>query len=225
MYSQESEEGALIWDTLKLFPSGSLEGVGHLALGAREQVCVAECDVCRLMPHSVRDCHGREADSYERRDVAVAQVVHADHLNAGSRASAPHLAIESGLSKLREDPLAGRRLGDIADVAPYVVTQEPWNGYGAVGLLGLRRPDDVLSLPPVVGLVDGEGACGEVEVLGRERQELAFADARPIERLECVVDLRLVGDRVKEAVELALAPDPHLLVLGRSHLLQRSAWA
>lgn len=58
---------------------------------------VPEGDVRALVANAVRYRHDREAHLYEQAHMAMAQVVHADSLDASGFAAAVHLVVEVGL--------------------------------------------------------------------------------------------------------------------------------
>ena len=67
---------------------------------------VAKGDVNALMAHSVGDCQRAESFLNKQRDMAVAQVVNADALDAGDPAAPFNLVVEKRLRYL-EDALVG----------------------------------------------------------------------------------------------------------------------
>lgn len=64
---------------------------------------------------------------------------------------------------------------------------------------------------PLVGFVDGYGSSFEVEVSGRQRQQLALADSAPVEHLKSVVRHRFIHDGLREPLVFLLRPELHFL--------------
>ena len=159
--------------------------------------------------------HGGEAHLYEQRDVAVAQVVDADALDVRVLAAAVELVVELGLGE-GEDAFVlpdGKRSHPLFEL----VGEELGHHDGSDGLGRLGRRHHVAPVQALVGLRHLELEAGEVEVWRRKGQELAKAQAAPVEHLEGVVALRLVGHRIGEAQILLARPEEHLAALGRAH--------
>lgn len=182
---------------------------------------VAERDVGALVPHAVRDRHRREPHVDEQRDVAVAQVVHPDALQSRRVASPAHLVREEVL-RHGEDPLVVPDL-QLLEVLGHLLDEEFRHEDRPLGLRRLRVGHHVLSLDALVRLGDVEPRVLEVEVGRGERQELTLPDTAPVEQLERVERLRLVGDRVGELEVLVLRPELHLGPLLRPHARGRRA--
>lgn len=97
------------------------------------------------------------------------------------------------------------------------VGEELGHNDGADGLGRLGRSLHVAPVQTLVGLRHLELGAREVEVRRRERQRLTQAQPAPVEHLEGVVTLWLVGDRAGETQVLLARPEEHLATLGRAH--------
>lgn len=189
----------------------------HFRLLVREQMGVMKRDVHALVTHALGDGGNGIAELDEQAHVAVAQVVDADHLRARKRAAPPHLMVEERFRQ-PEYPLT---FGDMLHlhVFPDLLHEERGDGDDAVRLGRLRAGDDVPSLDPLVGFADGKRAPARVEVRRGQRQQLAFADARPIQDREGQERDRLVHDLAPELQVLVASPELHLhRALLRAHL-------
>lgn len=187
-----------------------VEGIGHRSLRVGEQVRVAERDVGGLVPHALGYRDHAETHMDEHGDVAVPKIVHPDALHTGEPAATIQLVAEERLRHPLEDPVVWPYLEDKIDVFPDFLAQKLRNGDLPVGLLRLRRTHNCLATLPREALVYGKDSALEIEVGGRERQKLALAYTRPEQEVERIVAFCLVADRVKEPVELVLAPYLHL---------------
>ena len=106
------------------------------------------------MSYPVGDVGRAVAHVAQNRDMAVAKVVHADPLYSRYLAASVHLIAEIFPGQSLEDPLIVRDMEEEPDVLFYLLRQEPRYPEPPVGLLRLRRPDDVLAASPVHGLAD-----------------------------------------------------------------------
>ncbi len=168
-------------------------------------------DVDRLVSYPVGYVGRAVAHVDQNRDVAMAEVVHADPLYSRYLAAPVHLIAEIFPGQTLEDPLIVRDMEEEPDVFFYLLRQEPRYPEPPVGLLRLRWPDDVLAASPVHGFAYIEVAVLEIEVRWRERQELSLPYARPVKDLEGIVRCHLVANGVEEQVELCLRPYLHLV--------------
>ncbi|KRN56209.1 hypothetical protein IV72_GL000345 [Atopobium minutum] len=162
------------------------------------------------MPHAVGDGQRRVAELDEKAHVAVAQVVDADGLHAACFAAAAHLRAQEAFG-VAEYPLV---LGDAAkarEVVAHLLGQELGHHDGPHRFPGLRGGDHVLAADALVGFRHRHRAAREVEVPGRERQQLAHAHAAPVQYLERHVGRGLVAQLAAETQVLVLGPEVHLV--------------
>lgn len=186
-----------------------VEGARHLALLVGEEVRVAEGHVRALVAQALGYGHGGEAHLYEQRYVTVAQVVDADALDVRALAAAVELVVELCLGE-DEDALVlpdGKRAHPLLEL----VGEELGHHDGTDGLGRLWRRHHVAPVQALVGLRHLELRAREVEVSRREGQELARAQAAPVEHLEDVVasglsDIASAKHRYSSRVQKSISP-------------------
>ena len=139
------------------------------------------------MSYSIGDIGRAVAHVDQDGDVAVAKVVQANPLNSSYLVASFHLFAEVALGEPLEDPFVIRDMKEEPHVFFDLLSQEPRYPESPVGLLGLRRADDVLAASPVHGLADIEVALLEVEVGWRQRQKLALPYACLVQYFEGVI--------------------------------------
>ena len=177
---------------------------------------IAEGDVHALMAHPAGDRQRAEPFLDKQGDVAVAQVVDADALDAGGPAAPFYLVVEKRLRYL-EDALIGVTVV-VGEVFRDLVNKEVRQPHHARRLWRLRAGDDVFAADALVRLGDGQLVLAEVEVRRRERQQLAFSDAGPIGDLEREIGEGFIHDLPGEALVLVLGPEPHFPTPRVAHL-------
>lgn len=197
-------------------PPDLIERVRHLDLLGREKVGVPVSDVHALVADSLGDCERREPHVDEQRHMAVPEVVDADPLHAALGASSLHLVAEEVLG-CREYPVMRSEVVPQLQELPHLLVEELRHGYLPDGFRGLRIGDGVDAPEALVGLRDAEFGVVQVEVRRREGQKLAFADPRPVQKLERVERQGLVHDGFRELQVLLLGPEHHLSSLGGAH--------
>lgn len=107
-----------------------------------------------------------------------------------------------------EDALVGVAVV-VGEVIRNFVDKEVWQLHHAGRLWRLRAGDDILAVDALIRLGYGQLVLAEAEVRGRERQQLAFPDASPVEDLEREIGEGFVHDLPGEALVLVLGPEPH----------------
>ena len=150
--------------------------------------------------------------------MAVAYVVYADALHARRPAPALHLMGKEVLGH-GEQALVGGDVVAHLDEVRHLVAQEGGHDDRAHRLGRLGVGHGVHAVEALVRLVDAQPRALQHEVGRRERQELAAADARPVEQLEGVERERLVHDGLAEPQVLVLGPELHLAALLRPYLV------
>lgn len=132
----------------------------------------------------------------------------ANHLCSSKGAPAPHLVIQERFCQ-PEDALIARDMVHL-DMFLDLIYQEGRCRYQPVRFRSLRAGYDVPALYALVGLVDGNGTLLEAEVLRSERQELSFANARPVQDFESKKRKRLVHNLSAKCQVLVTRPELHL---------------
>ncbi len=173
---------------------------------------VAVGDVHALVAHPVGDRDRGEAQVDQKRDMAVPQVMDPYLFHTGK--------LRSGFQRVAERVLReGEEAVVFLDVAFHLhvllefLREEAGQGDHSLGLLGLRRADDVPSVEAGVGLRHADGSVLNVDVLGGQGQQLALPQAAPVENLVGVEHLGPVDDLLGEPQVLVRRPEPHLLSL------------
>lgn len=177
---------------------------------------VAEGDVHALVAHPVGDRQRAEPLLDKQGDVAVAQVVDADALDAGGPAAPLYLVVEKRLRHLEDALVRGADV--VGKMLFNLVDKEVRQLHHARRLWRFRASDDVLAVDALVGLGYGKLVLAEVEIRGRERQQLAFSDAGPVEDLEREIGEGFVHDLPGEALVLVLGPELHFPAPRVAHL-------
>lgn len=159
-----------------------------------EEVGVTVGDVDAFMSHAGGNCHGTEAHVDQQRYMPVTDIMHANSFDPGRTAAPIHFVIEIILCD-RKDAILLHPIEGL-DVFLHFLTEEFGHLDRANVLLCLRCSDHVLSVEPLVGFVDGYSSGFEVEVSGRQRQQLALADSAPVEHLKSVVGHRFTDSNL-----------------------------
>ena len=184
---------------------------------------VAVGDVNRLVAHALGDGKRGEPHLDQQAHMAVAYVVYADALHARRLAPALHLMGQEVLGH-GEQALVGGDVVAHLDEVRHLVAQEGGHDDRAHRLGRLGVGHGVHAVEALVRLVDAQPRALQHEVGRRERQELAAADARPVEQLEGVERERLVHDGLAEPQVLVLGPELHLAALLRAYLVDPAHW-
>ena len=170
---------------------------------------IAICDVDALVADAVRDRDRREAHVDEERNVAVAKIVYADLLHTGGLGPALHLVIQEP-PREGEEPVVRLQIVEARGVIPHFLAEELGHFDRAVALFRFRRGDDVPALYTLIRFADTHGALFEIEIRERQRQQLAHADAAPVEHFERVVGQGLAHYGLGEFEVFLLLPEIHL---------------
>ena len=128
-------------------------------------------NVDALMPHSVSNCQSGKTHVNQKGDVAVSQIMDSDALYSGFLAPSVHLAMEIVLTD-RENALLLVRAVKHPDVVLHLLTEKLRHLDDPVALRRLRTGDDILSLEPLIGFVDGYGAVFKIKIRCAQRQQL-----------------------------------------------------
>ena len=148
--------------------------------------------------------------------MGVPDVVNANLLHAGKLTAALHL-VGQVMLRVGKQPVVGLQAIALCDVVLEAILQPLRNRDDTVAPGRFGRGDDVPAADPLVALVDRDRGLLEVDVRGRQRQQLAFPHAGVVQRHEDGVGRGLVHDGFDEGVELVLRPEQHLVGLLLAH--------
>ena len=142
------------------------------------------------------------------------QIVDTDALYTSGLCPSVHLAVQIALGD-GKDAVCRTEAVQRFQIILHLLREKPRNPDDPIALGGFWLRDDILPLEPLIGLIDRQRGALKIEILCCQRQQLAHADAAPVQHLEGVVGHGLVHHGFSKFQILLLCPEQHFPV----HLL------
>ena len=193
-----------------------VEFIRHFRLLGRKQVCIVVSDVDALVTYPVRDGRGREPHVDQKRDRAMTNIVDSDARYPRFFGSPVHLPMEIAFGDGKH-PVIRPDAVEHFDVILDFLGQKLRHGDDPIALFGFGGGNQILTVQPLIGLIDGDGALLKVKVCWGQGQQLPLSDTAPVEYLKGIEGHRLVHHHLGKFQVLLLGPEHHFPIFLFAH--------
>ena len=124
---------------------------------------IAIGDLDALVTHPVRDGHSGKAHINQQADVTVPQIVDSDALDSGGLGASVHLVMEVAFGHGENAVLLFQPV-EHSKIVLHFLAEKLRHLDGTVAFPGFRAGNYILTVEPLIGLVDPHGAVLKVKV-------------------------------------------------------------
>ena len=146
-------------------------------------MCVVIGDVNAFVTDTIRNSSCGEAHVDEQRDMRVSQIMDAYALDIGFLCTSVHFVVEIAFCD-GEHPIVRLDIVELFQIVLNFINEELRHLDDTVALFGFGRGNQVLSVQPLIGFCNGNGAFFKIKVSRGKSQKFTFTNTASVQHFK-----------------------------------------